>query len=102
MAAKGVSAARLKKEMGLLYKEPPPGISAWVKEEDMNELEAGSLLASLSLCAAMHHCLHDAECACLCPAKVIQGAEGTPYAGGCFRLQLSVPQRYPFEPPKVP
>ena len=32
---------------------------------------------------------------------VVQGADGTPYAGGHFRLQLSVPARYPFEPPKV-
>jgi ubiquitin-conjugating enzyme E2 T len=32
---------------------------------------------------------------------VVEGAEGTPYAGGKFRLQLLIPQRYPFEPPKV-
>ena len=32
---------------------------------------------------------------------MIEGAEGTPYAKGSFRLQLSMPQRYPFEPPKV-
>ena len=102
MAGKGVSAARLKKEMALLYKDPPPGISAWVKEDDMNEFEAGALpLASLSP-------LPRTNCAARCsmrplrPTAVIQGAEGTPYAGGSFRLQLSVPPRYPFEPPKVP
>ena len=44
---------------------------------------------------------------CGCPtsthpaAAVIQGAAGTPYANGRFRLRLSMPQRYPFEPPKV-
>ena len=32
---------------------------------------------------------------------VIQGADDTPYAKGCFRLRITVPQRYPFEPPKV-
>ena len=32
---------------------------------------------------------------------MIEGAEETPYAKGSFRLQLTVPQRYPFEPPKV-
>ena len=32
---------------------------------------------------------------------MIEGAEDTPYAKGSFRLQLSMPQRYPFEPPKV-
>ena len=32
---------------------------------------------------------------------MIEGADDTPYAKGSFRLQLSMPQRYPFEPPKV-
>ena len=34
-------------------------------------------------------------------AAVIEGADETPYAKGSFRLQLTVPPRYPFEPPKV-
>jgi ubiquitin-conjugating enzyme E2 T len=32
---------------------------------------------------------------------VIQGADATPYAHGRFKLRLSMPPRYPFEPPKV-
>jgi ubiquitin-protein ligase len=32
---------------------------------------------------------------------VIRGAEDTPYAGGNFNLSVAMPQRYPFEPPKV-
>jgi ubiquitin-conjugating enzyme E2 T len=56
----------------MLYVDPPPGISAWAREDDMRIVEA-----------------------------VVEGADGTPYAGGRFRLQLSMPQRYPFEPPKV-
>lgn len=32
---------------------------------------------------------------------MIRGAEETPYEGGSFRLHVAVPQRYPFEPPKV-
>lgn len=56
----------------MLFEDPPPGISAWFKEDDSREIEA-----------------------------VVNGAEGTPYADGRFRLQLSIPQRYPFEPPKV-
>ncbi len=27
--------------------------------------------------------------------------QGTPYEGGTFRLEVVVPERYPFEPPKV-
>lgn len=32
---------------------------------------------------------------------VIRGADDTPYAGGSFNLSVAMPQRYPFEPPKV-
>lgn len=32
---------------------------------------------------------------------VIIGADDTPYAKGSFKLRMTVPQRYPFEPPKV-
>ena len=43
MALSGVALARLKKEMEMLFKDPPPGISAWVKEDDSREVEAGAL-----------------------------------------------------------
>eukprot|EP00961_Rhodomonas_salina_P138999 1870422-Rhodomonas_salina.1 len=32
---------------------------------------------------------------------VVQGPAGTPYEGGTFKLEILVPDRYPFEPPKV-
>lgn len=32
---------------------------------------------------------------------VIQGPTGTPYEGGSFKLEILVPDRYPFEPPKI-
>ena len=35
------------------------------------------------------------------PTSGQPGTPGTPYAGGLFRLELSIPQRYPFEPPAV-
>ena len=69
----GIALTRCRKELQMLYEDPPPGISAWwANEADAREVEA-----------------------------VVVGAEGTPYADGRFRLHLSVPQRYPFEPPKV-
>ena len=68
----GVTLLRLKKEMEMIEKDPPPGCSAWAASDSVHELEA-----------------------------VIQGADDTPYAKGCFRLRITVPQRYPFEPPKV-
>lgn len=32
---------------------------------------------------------------------VIEGADDTPYAHGRFKLRVTVPPRYPFEPPKA-
>jgi ubiquitin-protein ligase len=37
-----VALLRLKKELDMLYREPPPGISAWAKEENSFEIEAGT------------------------------------------------------------
>mmetsp|Transcript_30720 Transcript_30720/g.45498 ORF Transcript_30720/g.45498 Transcript_30720/m.45498 type:complete len:196 (-) Transcript_30720:247-834(-) len=31
----------------------------------------------------------------------IQGPEGTPYEGGVFTIDISIPNQYPFEPPKM-
>ena len=33
---------RLKKELKMLYEDPPPGISAWAQEENFHEIEAGA------------------------------------------------------------
>jgi len=41
MSTKGVGALRMKKELKMLYEEPPPGISAWSQEENCHELQAG-------------------------------------------------------------
>ena len=71
-ALAGVALMRVQKELKMIYEDPPPGISAWARDDSMSELEA-----------------------------VVHGAEGTPYANGRFRLQISMPARYPFEPPKV-
>ena len=32
---------------------------------------------------------------------MIQGPAGSPYEGGSFKLEIAVPDRYPFEPPKI-
>ena len=57
----------------MLEREPPTGITAWPKRDDeMNVLEA-----------------------------VIEADADTPYVGGHFHVEVSVTDRYPFEPPKV-
>jgi len=56
----------------MLEKEPPPGISCWPKGDQVNELEA-----------------------------LIEGANDTPYANGHFKLEITISDSYPLEPPKV-
>ncbi|XP_052801034.1 ubiquitin-conjugating enzyme E2 T-like [Mya arenaria] len=64
--------ARMKKEIQMITVSPPPGISCWQKDESLYHLEAQ-----------------------------IIGGEDTPYSGGIFKLEIQIPDRYPFEPPKV-
>lgn len=35
------------------------------------------------------------------PPSVIDGPKASPYEGGRFKLEILLPERYPFEPPKV-
>ncbi|XP_041860469.1 ubiquitin-conjugating enzyme E2 T [Melanotaenia boesemani] len=65
-------ASRLKRELQMLSTEPPPGITCWQTEERIDELRAQ-----------------------------IVGGTGTPYEGGLFSLEVNIPERYPFEPPKI-
>ena len=64
--------ARMKRELAQFEDRPPHGISCWARDEVVGHLEAQ-----------------------------IVGGEGTPYDGGVFRLDVRLPDRYPFEPPKV-
>jgi ubiquitin-conjugating enzyme E2 T len=64
---------RLQRELRMLEREPPPGVSAWPKDENrIDVIEA-----------------------------VIQGPPDTVYEDGFFHLNVTVPSRYPFEPPSV-
>lgn len=64
--------SRLKRELQMLSTEPPPGITCWQTEDNMNELRAQ-----------------------------IVGVSETPYEGGIFSLEIKIPDRYPFEPPNI-
>ncbi|XP_033116650.1 ubiquitin-conjugating enzyme E2 T-like [Anneissia japonica] len=63
---------RMKREIEMFERSPPPGISCSMKSDSSDSLEAQ-----------------------------IIGAENTPYNGGLFHLEIQLPERYPFEPPKV-
>ncbi|XP_009879632.1 PREDICTED: ubiquitin-conjugating enzyme E2 T [Charadrius vociferus] len=65
-------ASRLKRELSLLTAEPPPGITCWQNENQLDDLRA----------------------------QILGGAD-TPYEKGIFNLEIVVPERYPFEPPKI-
>ncbi|KAG8451102.1 hypothetical protein GDO86_003390 [Hymenochirus boettgeri] len=65
-------ASRLNRELQLLNKEPPPGVTCWQQEGSMDDLRAQ-----------------------------VVGGLGTPYEGGIFNLEIIIPERYPFEPPKI-
>jgi ubiquitin-conjugating enzyme E2 T len=65
--------ARITKELSMLANDPGPGISAWpVDESNMMLLQAQ-----------------------------IQGPQESPYQGGLYNLTVDIPDRYPFEPPRV-
>ena len=64
--------SRLRREMEMLAREPPPGVS--VSREPDSGLDLSAWLT---------------------------GPDDSPYSGGVFALKVSVPARYPFEPPRV-
>ncbi|OQR94341.1 ubiquitin-conjugating enzyme E2T-like [Achlya hypogyna] len=64
--------SRMRKELEMLESDPPHGICAWSVDDKLDDLQAQ-----------------------------IQGPEGTPYENGVFLLEIKIPERYPFEPPKV-
>lgn len=66
------------KEIDSLAASAPPGIAAWPLEDDGDSSQ----------------CLYELE-------AEITGATDTPYAGGGFRLRVTIPQDYPVKPPAV-
>ncbi|EHB03745.1 Ubiquitin-conjugating enzyme E2 T [Heterocephalus glaber] len=64
--------SRLKKELQMLATEPPPGITCWHEKDRIDDLRAQIL-----------------------------GGANTPYEKGVFKLEVIIPERYPFEPPQI-
>ncbi|XP_015706831.1 ubiquitin-conjugating enzyme E2 S [Coturnix japonica] len=61
----------LYKEVSTLTSDPPPGIKLFPNEEDVTDVQV-----------------------------TIEGPEGTPYAGGLFRMKLVLGKEFPSSPPK--
>ncbi|KYQ90670.1 hypothetical protein DLAC_09305 [Tieghemostelium lacteum] len=64
--------SRVKYEINLFENDPPPGIYASIVNDQINTLEASVL-----------------------------GPQDTPYDKGVFKLEISLPFKYPFEPPQI-
>lgn len=65
--------SRIRKELEMLATDPGPGISAWpLDDNNMMHLQAQ-----------------------------IQGPQESPYQEGLYSLTIDIPDRYPFEPPRV-
>ncbi|KAG4104728.1 ubiquitin-conjugating enzyme/RWD-like protein [Neocallimastix lanati (nom. inval.)] len=64
--------SRMKREIKMLEEEPPHGIYCWPSETNIRHLYAQ-----------------------------IRGYEKTPYENGIFKLDINIPDRYPFEPPHI-
>ncbi|KAI8073811.1 ubiquitin-conjugating enzyme/RWD-like protein [Gongronella butleri] len=58
--------------VGDLELDPPPGIVCYPIEDNLEHLEA-----------------------------YLDGPSGSPYEGGQFQLDIVLPERYPFEPPRI-
>jgi len=67
-----MSLLRLNKEYKDILKLPPDGVTAGLKNGNLNEWIA-----------------------------TLVGPAGTPYDGGIFRLKIIFPSDYPFKPPKI-
>ncbi|OBZ80388.1 Ubiquitin-conjugating enzyme E2 T, partial [Choanephora cucurbitarum] len=68
----GILTNRLQRELLDLEKDPPPGVSCYPKDDNITELEA-----------------------------FIKGPPDSPYEKGLFRLDIRIPQNYPFDPPQI-
>jgi ubiquitin-conjugating enzyme E2 T len=77
----GMQARRMARELAMLSTSAPPGVTAWPRDDGAAGCGGGARLDEL-----------DAE---------IVGAAETPYAGGVFRLRVSIPPEYPIKPPSV-
>eukprot|EP01135_Chromosphaera_perkinsii_P002491 Nk52_evm7s224 gene=Nk52_evmTU7s224 len=64
---------RIQRELMQLINEPPFGVFCWTNDDSrIDKIEAA-----------------------------IDGPQSSPYEGGIFKIEVCIPERYPFEPPKI-
>ena len=82
--------ARWAKELEQLTRDPPPGVTCWQAGDTIGQLKARAPCAFFL--GFVPYRLASLE---------LVGPAGSPYESGIFVLSVSLPQRYPLEPPAV-
>ena len=105
---------RFGKELSMLRLEPPPGIEVWLKEieteeetekEKREDMKQGPMVQTNNY----NHYHHDLQETAARNRTIttnvlvadVMGPEDSPFEEGKFRLEVTIPNRYPFEPPFV-
>ena len=81
---------RISKELATLKRSPPPGAQCWQVLDDLVFFLQTEYFANLKV-----------EDKTDTLEAVLLGPPDTPYSGGVFKLEILLPERYPFEPPKL-
>ncbi|GAB4822661.1 hypothetical protein N2152v2_009707 [Parachlorella kessleri] len=87
----------MSRELKMLQTDPPPGVWAGPKGDSITALEAQiQVTRSMPLHPSSRRTQEE-----ISSVWLLQGPIGTVYDGGVFSLEVNIPARYPFEPPKV-
>lgn len=96
-----MAVTRLQKEVKQLQADPPPGVWAAPKGDDLMQLEAKIEVRQFQVALRWPSFPPAYRPSPILPQTLLQGPSGTVYEGGIFKLEVDIPPRYPIEPPKV-
>jgi len=87
--------SRITRELSLLSKDPPPGIACYPAPLTFTSTKSSSTPStSTSSTSSVVETLTNLH-------ATIVGPPSSPFSGGIFLLSIRIPQRYPFEPPRI-
>ena len=87
--------ARISKEIAMLKKNPPPG-------ENLLVVGSYNLISDWwTQCVSGAHTWQVDEDKLDHLEADVLGPSDSPYSGGVFKLEILLPEKYPYEPPKI-